>query len=75
MNSWHDLVTASLIGTERSVVPAVGIPGLPPAEDDPGDPAAALLDRAALLTAARRAGRGPIAPSRCPSASQIRDRW
>ena len=59
MNSWHDLVTASLIGTERSVVPAVAIPGLPPAEDDPGDPAAVLLDRAALLTAARRAGRRP----------------
>ena len=59
MNTWHDLVTASLIGTERSVVPAVAIPGLPPAEDDPGDPAAVLLDRAALLTAARRAGRRP----------------
>jgi hypothetical protein len=59
VNSWHDLVTASLIGTERSVVPAVGIPGLPPAEEDPGDPAAVLLDRAALLTAARRAGRRP----------------
>jgi hypothetical protein len=59
VNTWHDLVTASLIGTERSVVPAVAIPGLPPAEDDPGDPAAVLLDRAALLTAARRAGRRP----------------
>jgi Family of unknown function (DUF5691) len=59
MNTWHDLVTASLIGTERAVVPAVGIPGLPPAEDDTGDPAAVLLDRAALLTAARRAGRQP----------------
>ena len=59
MNSWHELVTASLIGTERSVVPAVAIPGLPPADDDPGDPAAVLLDRAALLTAARRAGRRP----------------
>jgi Family of unknown function (DUF5691) len=57
VNSWHDLVTTSLIGTERSVVPAVDIPGLPPAEDDPGDPAAVLLDRAALLTVARRAGR------------------
>jgi hypothetical protein len=41
------------------VVPAVAIPGLPPADDDPGDPAAVLLDRAALLTAARRAGRRP----------------
>ncbi len=59
MNTWHDLVTASLIGTERAVVPAVGIPGLPPVEDDGGDPAAVLLDRAALLTAARRAGRRP----------------
>ena len=59
MSTWRDLVTASLIGTERSVVPAVAIPGLPPAEDDPGDPAAVLLDRAALLTAARRAGRRP----------------
>jgi hypothetical protein len=59
LSTWHDLVTASLIGTERSVVPAVGIPGLPPADDDPGDPAAVLLDRAALLTAARRAGRQP----------------
>ncbi|HEV2256174.1 MAG TPA: DUF5691 domain-containing protein [Streptosporangiaceae bacterium] len=59
MSTWQDLVTASLIGTERSAVPAVAIPGLPPAADDPGDPAAVLLDRAALLTAARRAGRRP----------------
>ena len=57
MSTWHDLVTASLIGTERSAVPAVAIPGLPPTGDDAGDPAAVLLDRAALLTAARRAGR------------------
>jgi Family of unknown function (DUF5691) len=41
------------------VVPAVAIPGLPPAEDDTGDAAAVLLDQAALLTAARRAGRRP----------------
>jgi hypothetical protein len=59
VSKWHDLVTASLIGTERTVVPAVAIPGLAPAEDDAGDPAAALLDRAALMTAARRAGRRP----------------
>jgi hypothetical protein len=59
VSTWHDLVTASLIGTERAVVPAVAIPGLPAAEDDTGDPAAVLLDRAALLTAARRAGRRP----------------
>jgi Family of unknown function (DUF5691) len=59
MSTWHDLVTASLIGTERAVVPAVAIPGLSPTDDDTGDPAAVLLDRAALLTAARRAGRRP----------------
>jgi len=59
MSAWHDLVTASLIGTERAVVPAAAIPGLSPMDDDTGDPAAVLLDRAALLTAARRAGRRP----------------
>ena len=67
MSTWHDLVTASLIGTERSVVPAPAVPGLPPvaelafaaAAGEGGDPAAVLLDRAALLTAARRAGRRP----------------
>ena len=59
MSNWKDLVTASLIGTERTVVPAVALPGLPSTEDDAGDPAAVLLDRAALLTAARRAGRRP----------------
>jgi hypothetical protein len=59
MNAWRDLVTASLIGTERAVVPAVNIPGFAPGEDDPADPAATLLDRAAMATAARRAGRRP----------------
>jgi hypothetical protein len=59
VSTWHDLVTASLIGTERSAVPAVALPGLPPLVDDAGDSAAVLLDRAALLTAARRAGRRP----------------
>jgi Family of unknown function (DUF5691) len=59
MSTWQDLVTASLIGTERVVVPPAGLPGLPSVEDDTGDPAAVLLDRAALATAARRAGRRP----------------
>jgi Family of unknown function (DUF5691) len=97
VSTWQDLVTAGLIGTERTVVPAAGIPGLSPAGtvtsdldspfpnypavdypavnnpavnypavdnpavDNPaaGDPAAVLLDRAALMTAARRAGRRP----------------
>lgn len=64
MSTWQDLITAALIGTERASVPATVIPGLPRPADAPDmhvpdDPAALLLDRAALLTAARRAGRQP----------------
>ena len=59
MNAWRDLVTASLIGTERALVPEVSIPGVAPGEDGAGDPAAVLLNRAAMATAARRAGRRP----------------
>ena len=29
MSTWQDLVTASLIGTERSSVPLVAVPGVP----------------------------------------------
>ena len=57
MSSWQDLVTASLIGTERTAVPLVVVPGVPTPADAPADPAAILLDRAALLTVARRGGR------------------
>jgi hypothetical protein len=61
MSTWQDLVTASLIGTERAEVPPAGVPGV--LTSDPvttaQDPAAVLLDRAALLTAARRAGWRP----------------
>jgi Family of unknown function (DUF5691) len=61
MSAWQDLVTASLIGTERAVVPATPIPGWPAGDASAQDglsrdPAAALLNQAALLTAARRAG-------------------
>ena len=59
MSTWQDLVTASLIGTERSAVPPVAVPGVPTPADAPADPAAILLDRAALLTVARRGGRPP----------------
>ena len=61
VSAWQDLVTASLIGTERSAVPPAAIPGVPTSDpaSPAGDPAAVLLDRAALLTAARRAGRRP----------------
>ena len=56
MSTWQAMLTAALIGSERSVVPV--LPGPFPAQHPaPGaDPAADLLDRAALLTLARRAG-------------------
>jgi hypothetical protein len=57
VSTWQDLVTASLIGTERTEVPAVAVPGVPTPADAPADPAAILLDRAALVTVARRGGR------------------
>jgi hypothetical protein len=62
VSTWQDLITAALIGTERASVPATVIPGLPRPADapdgtGPDDPAALLLDRAALLTVARRGGR------------------
>jgi hypothetical protein len=62
VSAWQDLVTASLIGTERAAVPATAIPGAPAWPGAPADPAALLLDRAALLTAARRGGRQPGRP-------------
>jgi hypothetical protein len=59
MSTWQDLVTASLIGTERTAVPLIAVPGVPTPADATADPAAILLDRAALLTVARRGGRPP----------------
>lgn len=67
---WQAVLTAALIGSERAVVPAelavlgaagpAGRPAPRPGADGaavPPDPAATLLDYAALLTLARRAGR------------------
>jgi Family of unknown function (DUF5691) len=74
VSAWQDLVTAGLIGTERTGFPpppAADLPGRAGAADIPvpdypvpdspvsDDPAAVLLDRAALVTAARRGGRLP----------------
>lgn len=57
---WPDLVSTALVGTSRRAVPPT--PGLPGASG--GDPATALLDRAALAAVRRRAGQRPrrIAP-------------
>jgi len=59
VSDWQAVLTAALIGTERAVVPPPPL-GFP--KPEPGtttDPASALLDQAALLTVARRAGCRP----------------
>ncbi len=61
--SWEALLTAALIGTERAVVPAP-----PDGLATDVDPADALLDQAALLAAARRAGRPASAAEPLPPA-------
>jgi uncharacterized protein DUF5691 len=60
--SYEDLVAAATVGLGHSRLRVTGLPG-PAASHagvlDPGDPAAALLDAAALMTTARRAGVRP----------------
>ena len=66
MRAWRDLVTASLIGTERAVVPAVRLPGLPSAgAADAGDPAARVCWTAAGSLADRGPPRGLLTWPRC----------
>ena len=60
--SYDDLVTAATAGIARKPVAVTGLGGPAAGYDgvlDAGDPAAALLDAAALLTVARRAGVQP----------------
>jgi hypothetical protein len=74
VSAWQDVVTAALIGTERTGFPRPSVAGLPAPADAPDipfpdypvrdspvreDPAALLLDGAALQTVARRGGRLP----------------
>ncbi len=57
--SWDDLVAAALLGTERNRGAVSGLPPAlagPVASVDRTDPAAAVLDTAALLATYRRAG-------------------
>jgi hypothetical protein len=67
VSTWTEHVTAALLGTQRRQAPA--LPEAPaPVSDGSGDPAGRLLDQAAVLTAARRAGfralrAEPIAPA------------
>jgi Family of unknown function (DUF5691) len=56
---YDDLVIAATVGVDRRPLPLGSLTGPAAAHADvldPGDPAAALLDAAALLTSARRAG-------------------
>jgi Family of unknown function (DUF5691) len=60
--SYDDLVTAATVGITRKPLAVTGLGGPAAGYDgvlDAGDPAAALLDAAALLTVARRAGVQP----------------
>jgi Family of unknown function (DUF5691) len=73
VSNWQAVLSAALIGAERAVVPPP--PGAPVPSPDPAsaDPAGALLDHAALLTVARRAGQfaGAAEPPR-PAAADPR---
>jgi hypothetical protein len=69
VTSWQAVLTAALIGSERAVVPPPS-PGFPAQAPVQADPAAELLDRAALLTAARRAGVRPVHAEPPPAAAQ-----
>ncbi len=73
MSNWQAVLSAALIGAERAVVPPP--PGAPVPPPDPAstDPAGALLDHAALLTVARRAGqRAGVAEPPQPAAADPR---
>ena len=64
MSAWGEHVSAALLGTDRRAPPPPGAAGLPGAAGSPradeDDPAGRLLDQAAVLTVARRAGYLPL---------------
>jgi uncharacterized protein DUF5691 len=68
VSAWQDLVTAGLIGTERAGFSPSPVAGLPVPAGAPEDPAALLLDQAALQTVARRGGRLPVPAEPLPAA-------
>lgn len=63
-DSWSDLVSTALVGTSRRPLP----PAADHAETPSGDPAARLLERAALAAIQRRAGQRPSPPPAPPPA-------
>jgi hypothetical protein len=69
VTNYDDLVTAATIGLDRRPIGMTGLPAPASAYEhtvDRTDPAAALLDAAALLTAARRAGHLPATITELP---------
>lgn len=70
-DSWETILTAALIGTERAVVPPppAGFAAAAAAAKPDSDPAGALLDQAALLAVARRAGR-PVSKAEPPEPAE-----
>ncbi len=79
--SYDDLVSAATVGITRKPVALMELDGAAAGCEgvlDAGNPAAALLDAAALLTVARRAGvqprRGVTVPAPADSAPALPDR-
>src|SRR6202035_4931678 len=75
--SYDDLVAAATVAITRRTLAVTGLGGAAAGYDgvlDAGDPAAALLDAAALLTVARRAGvqprRGVTVPAPPPDSAR-----
>jgi hypothetical protein len=69
---YEDLVTAATVGVDRLSLPLLTLAGPAAAYAavlDSSDPAVALLDAAALLNSARRAGLNPVAARSAGSAS------
>jgi hypothetical protein len=70
MSKWKDLVTASLIGTERAVVPRVEIPGLAAVDTASAmAPLARLPGSPGSRDAVREPAAGPVGPAEGPVSS------
>lgn len=72
--SYDDLVTVATVGVSRRPLPITGLAGAAAAHVgvlDRDDPAAAVLDAAALLAAGRRAGALPVSGITCPAPAPV----
>ena len=72
--SYDDLVTVATVGVSRRPLPITGLTGAAAAHIgvlNRDDPAAAVLDAAALLAAAHRAGALPVSGVTCPEPAPV----